>query len=118
MAIAVAILAGCWMIRQPAVPPPVTRTPTQIAIPITVRPVTSTPTKISPTNTPTSTPRTPATITQTYTPNPSTLITPSPQVLPATGQTQPLNVVVPLLAGGAILLLIGLLARWTTKPKG
>jgi hypothetical protein len=47
------------------------------------------------------------------------LITPSPQVLPATGQAQPLNVVVPLLAGGAILLLIGLLARWaSSKPKG
>jgi len=116
-----AILAGYLVTRSRETPPPapfVTRTGTPTAIPITVRPVTLTPTQVSPTpNRATPTP-TLGRATTTFTPNPSTLITPSPQVLPATGQTHPLNVVVPLLTGGAILLLIGLLARWASKPKG
>ena len=118
-------LASCWVTRQPATPPPgplVTRTVTPTSV-ITVRPVTLTPTNSSPpTNTPTSTPRapaSPATMTRTYTPNPSTLITPSPQVLPVSGESPQANLVVTLLAGGAVLLVIGLLARWAmAKPKG
>ncbi len=121
-----AAVAGCWVTRQPATPPTVTRTATLTAVVITVRPVTNTP---APASAPaTETPR--ATLTATYpvpldmltrtsTPNPSTLITPSPAVLPATGGSSEPNQAGRLLAIGVVLLWIGLLARWATaKPKG
>lgn len=114
-----AVLAGCWVARQPATPatpPTVTRPATVTAIPITVRPVTLTPTLVSPTLTPTARPSAPAS--RTFTPNPSTLITPSPQVLPGTGEGQITPLAGPALACGVGLILMGLVLLWVRKPKG
>lgn len=118
-----AILAGCWVMSRRGAPPPavfVTRTPTRMAIPITVRPVTLTPVPISPTaKAPTPTPSALAPqVTKTFTSNPSTLITPSPQVLPGTGGAQNSGWALPMLACGMALVLGGMVLLWVRKPKG
>jgi hypothetical protein len=124
-----AILAGCWVSHAPATPPTVTRTPgtaqgltpTATAIVITVRPVTPTPVLPTPNVAIPTRTRQPVPVeysTMTYTPNPSTLITPSPQVLPATGEAPNPNLFVPLLACGVAWILIGLVMLWARKPKG